>query len=132
MSNLIKQSIILPATAKQLYAMYLSPSAHAAFTGAPVKIGSKPGSPFSAFGGALSGTMIATVPGKLIVQNWRSTNFAASDPDSTLILMFTSVSSKNARIDLVHVNVPDVDYDGVKKGWPKYYWRPWRKALAKK
>lgn len=112
--------------------MYLSPRSHAAFTGAPVKIGAKPGSAFSAFGGEITGAMIATVPGKMIVQRWRSTNFAANDPDSTLILLFTPVSAKRARIDLVHTGVSDVDYDGVRQGWPKYYWGPWRKALAKK
>jgi activator of HSP90 ATPase len=132
MPRLIKQSVTLPASAKTLYDMYLSPRAHAAFTGAPVTIGRKPGAKFSAFGGAITGTILATVPDRLIVQRWRSSNFAKGDPDSTLILCFTPLKANAARIDLVHADVSDVDYKGVSAGWPKYYWKPWRKALRKR
>jgi activator of HSP90 ATPase len=131
MPSLVKQSVTMPASAKELFDMYLSARAHAAITGQPVTIGRKPGAKFSAFGGALSGTMIATVPNRLIVQRWRSTMFAPADPDSTLILSFTPLSAKATRIDLVHVDVSDIDVEGVTKGWPKYYWKPWKKALAK-
>jgi activator of HSP90 ATPase len=131
MPSLVKQSVTMPASAKELFDMYLSARAHAAITGQPVTIGRKPGAKFSAFGGALSGTMIATVPNRLIVQRWRSTMFAPADPDSTLILSFTPLSANATRIDLVHVDVSDVDVEGVTKGWPKYYWKPWKKALAK-
>ncbi|HVN82348.1 MAG TPA: SRPBCC domain-containing protein [Terriglobia bacterium] len=120
----------MPTSARKLYDMYLSPSAHAAFTGAPVIISRKPGSKFSAFGGEITGTTLATVPNQLIVQRWRSSNFAPNDPDSILILSFIPLNANSARIDLVHVDVSDIDYKGVKEGWPKYYWKPWRKALA--
>jgi activator of HSP90 ATPase len=128
----IKQSVTMPASAKQLYDTYLSSRAHAAITGAPVKIGRKPGSKFSAFDGALSGEILATVPNRLIVQRWRSAHFAPADPDSTLILSFTPLNARSTRIDLVHVDVSAADYEGVKAGWPKYYWKPWRKSLAKR
>lgn len=131
MPGLVKQSVTMPASAKKLYDMYLSPSTHAAFTGQPVIIGRKPGAKFSAFGGAISGKIIATVPNRLIVQRWRSTMFAPVDADSTLILSFTPLSANSTRIDLVQVDVSDVDVEGVTKGWPKYYWKPWKKALAK-
>jgi len=132
MPGTIKQSVTLPASAKKLYDMYLSPRAHAAFTGAPVTIGRTPGSKFSAFGGQISGTILATVPSRLIVQSWRSVHFGPLDPDSTLILSFTPLQADSARIDLVHIDVADVDLKGVSEGWPRYYWKPWRKALAKR
>lgn len=132
MPSVIKQTLTLPASAKKLYDMYISPRGHAAITGMPVQISAKAGSKFSAFEGMLSGTMLATVSGRLIVQSWRSCNFGQADPDSTLILIFTALKANSARIDLVHLNVPAVDYEGVSKGWPQYYWRPWRRALRKK
>jgi len=130
MPGLIKQSVTLPASAKKLYDMYMSPRSHAAFTGAPVEIGRRPGSKFSAFGGQISGTTVATVPNRMIVQRWRSKNFAPGDADSTLILCFTPLKANSTRIDLVHADVSDADYKGVSEGWPKYYWKPWRKALS--
>lgn len=131
MPGSIKQSVTLPAAAKKLYAMYLNSREHAAFTGAPVSISRKPGSRFLAFGGQISGTMVAAIQDRLIVQRWRSVNFAPDDPDSTLILSFTALGANSARIDLVHVDVSAADYEGVKQGWPKYYWKPWKKALNK-
>jgi hypothetical protein len=38
MSNVIKQSVTLPATARELYSMYLNPKTHRAITGAKVAI----------------------------------------------------------------------------------------------
>jgi activator of HSP90 ATPase len=130
MPKTVRQSVTLAASPERLYAMYLDPKAHAAFTGMPVKVSAKPGAAFSAFGGAIWGTTLATIPGRLIVQSWRSTNFAKKDPDSILILAF-SPTEKGGRIDLVHVNVSDKDAEGVRKGWKTFYWAPWKKHLAK-
>ena len=131
MPKTIQQSVTLPATAADLYRMYLNPARHAAITGAPVKISSKPGSSFRAFGGALSGKMLLTRPGRMIVQTWRSTGFGRKDIDSTLILTFWP-RGKSGRIQLVHVNVADRDVQGVTKGWKKYYWQPWLAYLRRK
>jgi activator of HSP90 ATPase len=131
MPRIVKQSVVLPAAAKELYAAYLSPAKHGAITGHRVAIGARPGAQFRAFNGALSGRMLCTVPGRLIVQAWRSTAFRKGDVDSTLILRFTP-KGRQGRIDLVHVNVPDHDYRGVNNGWKQYYWGPWRKYLKRK
>ena len=130
MARIIRQSVTLPASARELYAAYLSPRRHAAITGDKVVIGSRPGAKFRAFGGALSGRILQAVPGRLIVQAWRSTAFRKSDADSTLILRFTP-RGRRGRIDLVHVNVPAHDYHGVNNGWKQYYWRPWRRYLKR-
>jgi activator of HSP90 ATPase len=131
MAKIVRQSVLLPASARELYATYLSPRGHGAITGGRVLVSSRPGSTFRAFGGALRGRMLQTIPGRLIVQSWRSSAFKKTDPDSTLIIRFTP-KGKQARVDLVHVNVPDHDYNGVNKGWKSYYWKPWRKYLARR
>ena len=120
---------LLPAPADRLFDMYLDPQAHAAFTGAPVEIGPLPGTPFSAFDGMLSGTMLHVEPKRLIVQTWRSANWPADAIDAVLTLSFWSTGDA-ARIELVHVNVPDEDFAGVSHGWEKYYWNPWRAHLS--
>lgn len=132
MRSVIQQSVALPAAADVLFSMYLDPAAHAAFTGWPVEIGTEPGTVFREFGGQLSGTVLAVVRPRLIVQSWRSTKFRAEDGDSTLILQFTSerAGDSSGRIDLVHLDVPEHDYQDVIEGWQKYYWEPWRAYLA--
>jgi len=127
----IKQSVTLPATAAQLFTMYLDSKQHAAITGAAASVSAKAGSVFRAFGGQLSGKTLHTVPKKLIVQAWRSSGWKSGDPDSVLVLMFSPVGD-SGRIDLVHINVPDHDAKGVTQGWKKYYWTPWREYLKRR
>jgi hypothetical protein len=38
---------------------------------------------------------------------------------------------EEGRIDLVHLDVPKHDYDGVNARWEIYYWTPWRAHLAR-
>lgn len=129
MRSVIQQSVLLPAAAEKLFEMYLDPQEHGAFTGAPVIVGSAAGAEFQAFGGVLTGQILAVVPGRLIVQSWRSTKFHADDPDSTLILTFAPAGDQQGRIDLIHLDVPDHDYQGVTEGWQKHYFGPWRAYL---
>jgi len=129
MRNIIRQSVVLPASAEKLFEMYLNPATHQAITGGFVDIGDKRGSEFKAFEGALTGTILEVIKPRLIIKSWRSVNFMAEDPDSTLILSFTP-EGEEGRIDLVHLDVPDQDYDGVNQGWEKYYWTPWRTYLV--
>jgi activator of HSP90 ATPase len=128
MLKTIEQSVRFSATARELYDIYLDPARHAAVTGFPVRISPKPGSKFTAFGGMLSGSMLFTVPGQLIVQRWRSKMFHATDLDSILVLRFIQDGNRG-RIDLVHANVPKHDHAGVTTGWEKYYWKPLRTYL---
>ena len=53
MPRTIQLAAILPAPPGRLFDMYLDPASHAAFTGAPVSIGTRSGAKFRAFNGAL-------------------------------------------------------------------------------
>ena len=130
MRSTISQSIVLPAPAATLYETYVDPVRHAELTGAPVVIGIEPGAAFRAFDGAISGTMLCVRPPLLVVQFWRSINFNDTDSDSTLILAFVP-QGRDGRIELIHLDVPEQDYQGVTTGWENFYWGPWRRLLSK-
>jgi len=126
--SIITQTVELTATSEELIDMYLNPKIHESITGAPVTIGEIPGSDFRAFNEALSGTILYIHKPTLIVQSWRSVHFKPDDLDSTLILNFESAGN-SGRINLVHLDVPEHDYDAVVEGWNKYYWVPWHRYL---
>ncbi len=132
MRSVIFQTFVLPASAETLYDMYLNAEEHAAFTGAPAKICPEPGSAFEAFGGLLLGTVLQVIKPRLIVQSWRSVNFADDDPDSTLILTFTPEEDGDGRVDLLHLDVPENDFQGVSGGWESRYFTPWLSYLQNK
>ena len=127
MRNVIYKSTVLPASPEKLFEMYLDSASHGAFTGMPAEIN---GSNFKAFNGMLNGEILQSVKPLLIVQTWRSISFKEDDPDSTLIISF-SREGENGKIDLVHLDVPEHDFEGVKEGWDKRYFIPWKEYLEK-
>lgn len=129
MPQTIQQTVQLPAPADRLYDMYINSGSHAAITGAPVTISPVPGSEFRAFDDRLSGKMLLTLSGRLVVQSWRASHWKPDDIDSILILTFWP-AGESGRIQLVHVNVADHDAQAVTEGWEKYYWKPWREYLS--
>jgi len=126
----IVQSARFKAPPEELFEMYMNSKKHSEATGGRAKMSPKAG-PFTAYDGQLSGHNLVIVPGKMIVQAWRAEHWPASDPDSILILTFSKAKG-GGQVDLVHVNVPGHDHEGVKLGWPEYYWKRWRKYLASK
>jgi activator of HSP90 ATPase len=131
MPKTIQQSVVLPAAPEALFDAYLDAQQHAAITGAPVQIAPVAGAEFCAFNGALSGRILEIAPRRLIVQTWRSSHWTIDDIDSILVLTFWP-HTVGGRIDLVHVNVADHDYDDVHQGWEKYYWSRWRAHLEQR
>jgi len=129
MAPTIQQSVRFRTSPQALYQMYVDSKKHSQSTGAPARLRRKVGGKFSAFGGRLEGKMLFLAPGKQIVQLWRASHWKKEDW-SILVLNFSKVAG-GAQVDLVHVGVPTYDQKGVRQGWPKYYWRPWKKLLLK-
>jgi activator of HSP90 ATPase len=128
MTSAIQQSVRFRTSSQTLFSMYLDSRKHSQSTGAPARISKKAGGRFTAFGGQLEGKNLLIVPGKRIVQIWRATHWKKGDW-SVLTLDFSRVAG-GAQVDLVHSGVPTYDHKGVREGWPKYYWRPWKKYLS--
>lgn len=129
MTPIIQQSVRFRISPQALYDLYLDSKKHSRSTGAPAKISGKVGGKFSAFGKKLEGKNLFLVPGKQIVQLWRASHWKKEEW-SILVLNFSRVAG-GAQIDLVHIGVPAYDHKGVRRGWPKYYWRPWKKFFSK-
>ena len=129
MTPAIQQRVRFNTSPARLFNLYMDSGQHSAATHAKAFVSRKVGGKFSAFGGVITGKMLAIVPNRMIVQAWRAKHWRKADLDSILVLQFSKVES-GTQIDLVHVNVPAHDHDGVKKGWVKYYWKPWRAYLA--
>ena len=128
----IRLAAELAAPRNEIYSMYVDAKKHATVTGAPARIAPRASAAFSAFDSTLTGRILHVVPGELIVQTWRSSNFKPSDADSILILTLLPQGRGNTLLDLQHLNVPEHDYAGISQGWELYYFAPWREYLAKR
>ena len=128
----IRLAVELDAPPAEIYAMYLDPGAHGAITGGAVEIAASEGAKFYAFGRALSGQVLHLVPGKRVVQTWRSNVFRKTDADSIVVMTFVPKGRKRTLLDLQHLNVPVQDYAAVSRGWEEYYFAPWRKYVVER
>jgi activator of HSP90 ATPase len=127
----IVQSVRFKASPEELFAIFTDSKKHSAATGAKASVSSKVGAKWTAFAGMLLGKNLMVVPGKSIVQAWRASHWPESDPDSILILNF-SPAPGGGKVEMVHAGVPEHDHKGVTKGWPQYYWVPWKAYLKGK
>ena len=130
MPKTIQQAVTLRAAPERLYDIYMDARKHAAAIGSTVSLERKVGGRFTAFGGMLRGRNLALVPGRLIVQTWRGADWKKSEPDSVLVLSFAKAPG-GARLTLVHANIPGRRAGGIRRGWPKYYWKPWKTYLRR-
>lgn len=129
MAKTIVQTVSFAATPAELFEMYLDSDTHSRATGADARLGRGEGDSFSAWDGYIEGRNLRVVPGRLIVQAWRSSEFKDSDPDSVLVLTFAK-AAKGATVTMAHANVPDGQAKALTAGWHDFYWKPWKAFLA--
>jgi uncharacterized protein YndB with AHSA1/START domain len=118
-----KLTCILPAEPEAVYAAWLDSEAHSAMTGARATIGAGVGSHYTAWDGYIHGETLELVPGRRIVQSWRTSEFADDDPDSTIIVEL-EVTKTGTRLTLTHNGVPDGQTSYEEHGWRDFYFAP--------
>ena len=72
----LHQSVLLKATAHDIYEALMDSNKHSEFTHSPAVIHREVGGEFSAFDGWASGKTVELIPDKKIVQKWRGGRLA--------------------------------------------------------
>ena len=109
-------------TAQEIYESWLSNEGHSDMTGGEATASTKIGASFSAWDGYISGKNIALKPNKRIVQLWRTTEFFADEPDSTIEILLNEVDGKT-ELTLIHTNLSESGKQYI-KGWEDHYFEP--------
>jgi activator of HSP90 ATPase len=130
MAKTIVQTVRFNAPPEALFALFADSRKHTAATGAKAVISTKIGGRCEAYEGSLTGTTLGIIRNRVFVQTWRADNWTSDQADSVLALFFEK-DGKGGRLTMVHANIPDEHYPGIKTGWPTYYWAPWKHFLAK-
>jgi activator of HSP90 ATPase len=124
----IEHKVHIRADPKEVYDALVNSKRHSKFTGASAKIGSKPGSAFTCYGNYISGVTLDLVPGRRVVQAWRSRNWP---PGHFSIVTFALSRKGKGQTELrfTQIGVPAGDYPEKNKGWRTHYWEPMKKFL---
>jgi uncharacterized protein YndB with AHSA1/START domain len=119
----ITQKVVVSAAPADVFEAFVNPRKHAAFTGSPATGTGKVGGKFTAWDGYISGVYRALVPGKTIVQDWRTTEWPEAAADSRIELTFKAITG-GTELRMVHSNVPAGQADSLRQGWIDFYWKP--------
>ena len=130
MTRTIRQTARFHATPHEVYEALMDAKKHAGFTGAKARIDRRVGGTFSVWDGYATGTNVRLEKDKVIVQTWRSTDFAVDARDSKVTIRLAGVGT-GTRLSFVHSGVPDELADDIANGWKEFYWTPMRASLEK-
>lgn len=130
MTKNIRHTVAIGAAPKKVYEALINGKKHAKFTGAKSVIDRRPGGAFSCYGTFLTGFNLEMVPGKRIVQAWRSSGWPKG---AYSIATFSLSAKKGGKTKLVftQVGVPAASQKNIDQGWRTYYWKPLKAFLEK-
>ncbi len=126
----INQKAIIPASPKEVYEAFVDPVKHSEFTDAKATGKPKVGGKFSTWDGYSFGKFLELEPGKRVVQEWSTTDWAEGYEPSRLELTFKEVKD-GTELTMVQCNVPEEMVDELTDGWIEYYWNPLKEYFSK-
>ncbi len=119
----------IPATPAQIYAAWLDSLAHTDMTGGKASMSDEVGADVSAWDGYITGRNLDLVPGKRIVQSWRTSRFTDAHADSIVTLTLRAAVSGTV-LTLEHSNVPDDQRNYEDGGWEDNYFQPMKEYFV--
>jgi activator of HSP90 ATPase len=130
MKNGFILSAVFDVELEVLFKAWLDSKEHSKFTGSPAKISPKVGGKFSAWDGYITGETTEIDKNHKIVQQWRTTEFPDSSPDSILMLTFEKAKNGTKLISK-HTRIPEGQADEYRQGWEEFYFEPMKKYFSK-
>lgn len=121
----------IPASPDEIYKAWLDSAAHSAMTGGEAKMSEKVGAQVSAWDGYITGRNLELVPGRRIVQSWRTSEFTDQHEDSVIAVTLQNVAD-GTLLTLQHRNVPDDQKNYEEDGWQSNYFEPMAAYFAER
>ena len=127
MSGQIHQEIRFESGPEDVYRALTDPGEFASLTNSTAEIGDRPGEPFSAFGGMITGRQVDLVPGRRIVQAWR----AGTWPEGHYAINTFELEpdGSGTRLTFRQAGFPEGAQEHLSDGWHKMYWEPLKAHL---
>ena len=125
----IHQEVTIVASPRAIFDILTSSDRFAKMTGGrPADISKEAGGAFALFGGDIEGRNIELVPGKRVVQAWRSCAW----PEGVFSLVTFQLNASGSTTTLVfdQVGYPESGQQSLTDGWHQMYWGPMNKMLG--
>ena len=125
----IEQSVTFNASPHDVYEALMDSDKHSRFTGAKASISREVGGEFSAYDGALSGTILELVPDAKIVQSWRGSDEGWVPGHYSTATFSLKAIDGGTQLTFVQTGVPERSFEDISEGWQTYYWSPMKQML---
>jgi uncharacterized protein YndB with AHSA1/START domain len=123
MPESLKFSVDLPVSPERVFRAWMDSYEHSRFTGSPAQIDAKKGGKYTAGDGYIEGETQLLSPFDRIVQTWRTKDFPAESPDSTVEIKLES-TCLGSQFILNHTGIPDGQSKQYLENWETFYLRP--------
>lgn len=120
-----------PVTANEVYEAWLDSRSHSAMTGGEAIMSDALGDEVSAWDGYITGRNVELVPGRRIVQSWRTDNFTDEQADSIVSVTLEDAPDGGTLLTLIHSNVPDDQRSYEEGGWQTHYFEPMQEYFGR-
>lgn len=114
----IEQSYIIPASPDEVWRALTEPELIAEWSGGDAEFEPTVGVVYSLWDGSIGGEILEVVPRKKLVQSWKPDDWTI---ENSVVTFTLSPVSEGTRVDLLHENVEDFDFEGTTEGWGLYY-----------
>jgi uncharacterized protein YndB with AHSA1/START domain len=118
MMNTISQTYEIAATPARVWRALTDPKMIRQWSDADADFSLEPGALYSLWDGSIGGEIVAVVPRKKLVQTWKPDNWTI---ENSVVTFTLTPIAQGTRVDLVHENVEDWDFEGTSAGWDEYY-----------
>ncbi len=112
----IKRYYVLNAEPKDVYNALTNKTMLEIWTGEEAEMERVEGSPFSLWGGSISGVNLEFEENQKIVQRW-----FFEDEENSIVTMKLHPHKKGTSLELSHTNIPDEAYENISDGWDEDY-----------
>jgi uncharacterized protein YndB with AHSA1/START domain len=127
----IHQEVTIDAAPAAVYEVLTTSEKFARMTGGrAAEIAAEAGGAVSLFGGDIRARNVELVPGKRVVQAWRSN--AWPDGVYSIVKFELAPQGTKTRLTFDQSGHPESAQEMLEGGWPKMYWQPMNALLAGK
>ncbi len=122
----IRQSVFIAAPPEKVFEAFTDPKIHSKFTGGKATGAPKVGAKITAWDGYIWGKNRKLQKGKLIVQDWMTSEFPRGYGYSELKISLKK-KGEGTQLTMVHSKVPKKKMKDFASGWQSYYWKGLKK-----
>jgi activator of HSP90 ATPase len=131
-TGIIRHNVLIPLSSpEEVYRAFLSSKEHAQFTGSEAKCSARVGGRFTAWDKYISGKNIKLVKDKMIVQEWKTSEWPEGYEPSILKISLKK-EGESTQVSMIQSRVPASQVDQYDKGWYESYWEPLKQYFRAK